>query len=241
VAYSFSYATSDATNGRIHPTGNTIRDWTGDHLGGLELGQCDRALADNEDVQFITNVWTAGEFYGRLASGYGAVLLIGYGPIRNSRFRGSATFTGNHAIYVPPGLAVMDPLADGRRSGIYKYKGEPYPASLLNAAAAALRMNNGSSAGSNHFEASFVHLETNPARKFELVAAPGNVQIYTVSGRSITGRHLEHTGGFSGRCTQPARYLWSGVGSYNLVKMLEGSRHGKYLCEDGAHITVTEV
>lgn len=241
VAYSASYALSDATNGRVHPTGNTIRDWTGDHLGGLELAQVDYAIARNTGIDFTTNVFTAGEFYGRLASGYGAILLGGYKPIAQSRYSGQPTFWGNHAIYVPPGLAVMDPLADGRRSGIYRYHGERYPSSLINAFAAALRLGNGSPAGGNHFEASIVHLEASTAKPFNLAATQGNVGVYEVSGRTITGRSLEHTGGFSGRCTAPSRYDWPKVGAYSLVRMLVGSRKGKYLAVKGSHITVTEI
>lgn len=241
VAYSGAYAVSDATNGRVHPTGEQIRDWTGDHMGGLELAQVDYAIAKNTGLDFSTNVYTAGEFYGRLASGYGAILLGGYKPIAQSRYSGQATFWGNHAIYVPPGLAVMDPLADGRRVGIYRYHGERYPSSLINAFAAALRLGNGSVAGSNHFEASIVHLEASPAKDFRLVSAKGHVQIYSVSGRTITGRHQELTGGFSGRCTAPSRYDWPGIGPYSLVRMLTGSRTGKYLAQKGTHITVTEI
>jgi hypothetical protein len=241
VAYSASYALSDATNGRIHPTGARIRDWTGDHMGGLELAEVDYAIARNAGIDFTTNVFTAGEFYGRLASGYGAILLGGYRPIAQSRYSGQPGFIGNHGIYVPPGLAVMDPLADGRRSGIYRYHGERYPSSLINAFASSLRMSNGNQAGGNHFEASIVHLEASTAKPFTLAAAQGNVQVYRVSGRTILGRAQEHTGGFSGRCSAPSRYDWPRVGAYSLVRMLTGSRKGKYLAQKGTHITVSEV
>lgn len=253
VAYSFAYAVSDATNGRIHPTGNTIRDWTGDHLGGLELDQCDYAVFRNTGINFQTGVYTAGQFYGMLASGYGAVLLGGYKPIGATRFDGSPGFIGNHAVYVPPGLKVMDPLADGRRAGVYLYHGEAYPTSLINAYAAALRLGNGSVAGPQHFEASFVHLEPSgiPAKQYQLSITAGHWWQYEVvnSARLITGRERKNTGGFSGRCTAPARYNWPQVGPYQLVRMLTGSRgdatlgagKGKWLATKAAHVTVREV
>lgn len=159
VSYSFAYAVSHATGGRVSPTGRTIRSWTGDTLGGLELGQCDRAVTGHTDVEPMTGVWTEAQFYDYLAHGWIAVLLGGYAPIEASRFSGQPGFYRNHAIEVPGGLAVEDPLADGRRSGIYKFHGEAYPRSLVNAFAAALRDSTGHNVGPNHFEASLIRVE----------------------------------------------------------------------------------
>lgn len=156
VAYSASYAVSHATGGVVHPTGQTIRGWTGDIYGGLELGQVDRAITVHTSVEPMTGVWTSGEFYGYVAAGWQALLIGGYAPIEASRFSGQPGFYRNHAIWVPPGLKAGDPLADGRRSGIYHYHGEAYPKSLISAFAAALRDSTGHNVGPNHFEASLI-------------------------------------------------------------------------------------
>ncbi len=249
VAYSASFAISDATNGRLHPTGAEVRKWTGDKSGGLELSQVDRAVSKMLSLDFDTEVFSASEFYGHLASGYGGILIGGYRPIEASRFSGQRGFTGNHAIYVPPGLKVMDPLADGRH-GLYTYHGEAYPQSLIDSFAAALRLGNGTLAGANHFEASLIHLEAAPipARTYKLIMGAGAFFIYEVSGRTILRRSPHHTGGFSGRCTPPARYTWPGHGTYLLVRMLSGAYgdetrgpgNGRYVAVRASHVQVRE-
>lgn len=253
VAYSTSYLVSDATNGRVHPTGEQIRNWTGDHLGGLELAQVDRAVTVHTDLNMLVDVYTASEFYGHLASGYGAVLLGGYLPIAASKFDAfDGGFLDNHGVYVPPGLAVMDPGADGRRRTVYRYHGEAYPKSLIDAYAAALMVQKpsrtspkGRLAGPNHFEAGLVHLESapQPAKPWELVMTSGNLWVYHANAthRTIGGRDRHHSGGFSGACTAPARFTWPGVGSYTLVRMLEGSHKDWWIAKGASHVTIREV
>lgn len=257
VAYAGAYAVGDATNGRVHPTGNNVRDWTKDHAGGLELDQVDYAITAHTDLNPITDVYTAGEFYGHLASGYGAVLIGAYEPVVPTRFDAfSNGFYGNHAWYVPPGLKVMDPGADGRRADVYSYHGEAYPKWLIDAFAAALVIGTAPHqrhAGPDHFEATMFRLESAPAAlpwRLEF-SGPGDYWDYDahVATRTISDRTRRHSGGFSGTCTAPARYVWPGVGAYTLVRMLSGSHgdaalgkgRGHWIARRAAHVTVKEV
>lgn len=241
VSYSFSYLVSASTS--FAPTGRTIRGWTGDHSGGLELQQCDRAVSTHTSVDVNTSVFTRAAFYAMLAKGYGAVLLGAYGPIERSRFSGQSGFFGNHAIYVPSDRKAGDPLADGRHGG-YRYHGEVYPTSLLDAFAAELLLSTHHQAGSNHFEASFVR-ETNsnqPAIRYRVEVIPGKVALYaanpathTVASAAVTVT----TGGFSGTCTPPARYVWTGHNAdLRVVRLTSGSRIGKWLNVDAARVKV---
>lgn len=134
-------ACDDHTCGKEKPSSSQVRFWTGDISGGTNLAQVDDALKDhtgcNLDVRY-RYPWS--EFMRRINGGASAILQGWYAPIRDSRYSGSQTFGTNHSIWVPPGLAVMDPLADGRRPEIYKYKGEVYPEALLRKFAGKLNL-----------------------------------------------------------------------------------------------------
>lgn len=212
VAYSFAYAAADATNGVSIHSGQVVRNWTGDHLGGLELGQCDIAMHTNAHLEFDTQVDRWAEFLARLAKGYGAVILGGYGPIADSPFSGQDSFRGNHGIYVPPSFKVMDPLADGRARPLpqgraYKYGNFPYPQTLVHEFAANLRLGSGARAGYDHVEASYIRMATAvpvPVTKYKAVVLKGPITYYNVDARGIaTVQATGKTGGFSGTCTAP--------------------------------------
>lgn len=113
-------------------TGGTLRSWTGDTVGGLNLSQIDAALNAHLSIDLDTHYqlpWST--FVDRINAGAGAVLQGWYAPIAYSKFDAGNGFKGNHAIFVPPNWGVMDPLADGRTTGVYKYHGEVYPQLLL--------------------------------------------------------------------------------------------------------------
>ncbi len=139
--WSAARANDDDTCGGERPTSAEVRYWTGDTSGGTNLAQIDEALNAHTktrlDVRYRYE-WSA--FMRRVASGQSAVLQLFYQPIRVSRFSGSETFGGNHSVLVTRGLVVLDPLADGRRPGIYKYHGESYPEALIKSAAGKLNL-----------------------------------------------------------------------------------------------------
>lgn len=254
VSYSFGYASSDASNGAVHPTGQTIREWTGDAKGGLELDQCDLAMHDHTDLEFETVVMSRSAFIDRIGTGKeGAVVLIGYGPISDSKFSGQYGFNGNHGMYLPPSFKAMDPLADGRRPGIYEYHGEEYPQSLVWDAIAALRLSNGRPAGPNHVEASFIALEAEvpvPVVHTASVSA-GKVTFYRLENGVARPVATRRTGGFSGTCTPPHLYRWTSSpggpihsSRLRLVSMTSGAYsqgvyRGLYLNANNPNVAVT--
>lgn len=227
--------------GAKHPTGHQVRVLTGDTIGGTSLQQVDDALRAGYGIDLDTRSGSAALSWARFAAyidaGRGAILQGGYGPINDSRFQGSETFRGNHAVAVFPGWVVMDPLADGRRPGIYRYHGEAYPQSLLRAFASALVVNpkTGAKAGS-HVWCSLTRDNTAVAKPWRAVVHPAVGQtferfgVYVVVNGVIVGRTMARTQGFSADCTPPRSYRWPALAlTKSLVKLTTGSRKGQYI------------
>ena len=121
--------------------GCAVRSLTHDTSGGTTLAQIDAALLDGWNVNLNTSYrlpWA--DFAAAIDTGKAAVLQGYYAPIADSRFDAGRGFRGNHAIAVLPGWIAMDPLADGRATGVYKFKGEAYPQSLLRTFAGKLNI-----------------------------------------------------------------------------------------------------
>ena len=129
--------------GAVHATGCAIRAATGDTVGGTNLAQIDTALQRWDVNLAVVYRLPWSEFAKKINAGCGAILQGGYSAIADSRYDAGRGFRGNHAIFVAPGWVGMDPLADGRAAGVYKYHGEPYPQQLLRTFAG--RLNLGSS------------------------------------------------------------------------------------------------
>lgn len=123
----------------------------GDTSGGTNLAQndytFDRLYNINFDVRYRMS-WAA--FKAEIAKGRGAVLQGRYYKFHKTRYDASGTFIGNHAVYINEvrynstykryEFLMYDPLADGRRSGIYK--GPIWiPESTLKSFAGALILN----------------------------------------------------------------------------------------------------
>lgn len=181
VAYSGSYAIAAATLGAKTPTGRAVRDATGDTSGGLELGQV-AAVIKGPAFGILATIGTFSQavFESRIASGlWGAVLIGGYAPVERSAVSGCPGFTGNHAIWCEAAFD-EDPLADGRRAGIYQFAGKPWPAGLRRAFAGALRLSNGKVAGPDHFEAILVPLPAASKPKPKVRVVTGFFRTYTV-------------------------------------------------------------
>lgn len=245
VAYSYSYACDDATLGAFRPSGQRIRDWTHDNVGGLELSQCEVAVESHSNaVEFTTTVLTRAQFYGKLVQGFGMVLLVGYKPFAESSFSGQPSFFGNHAIYVPPNKHVMDPLADGRRPGIYKYHDALYPDWLLDLGAAALRLGNGRAAGAEHFEVSFVKvLKEASLPAYRVRIDPGIVGLYKVSGRTVVGNpklYNVKSPAIVTNCTRPKTYLRPGHPAAHLVRLVGSRIQGQYVSVNNYRVHVEE-
>lgn len=232
VDHAASYAICFATNGRLSPDGATIRQWTGDKTGGLELDQVDRAVAAHTDLNFDVRVLSLAGYESRMAKGLEVSVAIGgYGPIADSRFSGQPLFRGNHAICEPPSFEDMDPLADGRRPGIYEYHHEAYPTALRRSFYAALRLNNGRLAGKDHVEAMFLRIE-GPTPKpvvHHASVSQGRVGFYRLDANGEASvAEVRNTDGFSGTCSAPHLYPFHSQ-RLRLVHMTSGVySKGKY-------------
>ena len=106
-----------------------LRKLTGDTSGGTNLAQLDRVLDYYYGINLETVYADSWEnFHNEIRSGRGAVLQGSYSVLYNTRWSGSKTFKGNHAIYVNEcrynytlkrwEYLVYDPLCDHRRAGL---------------------------------------------------------------------------------------------------------------------------
>ena len=218
-------------------TGAQVRKLTGDTTGGLTLGQVDAALLAGWDVNLSTVLggsWT--DFAAKIDAGHGAILQGRYSVIADSRFDAGRGFRGGHAIFVAPGWIVMDPLADGRADGVYKYHGEAYPRDLLRRFAGELDLG-GSALGYGKAYASFT-ADRVAQWRVTIRPLPGQERrgyvrydVATVGiDRQVTGSHLYATRGFSALCTSPKQVLTkSGDARVPLVKITEGGYAGTWV------------
>jgi len=144
TAYAAGFAVDYTTFGDEAPTGALIRRLSSEPIPspsspGLNLDQVAKVARDRYDVALtIHRGIPVSDLIRAHENGAGAIWQISYAPIRTSRFSGSRDFSGGHAVFVPPGIDALDPLADGRRPGIYKYHGEKYDIDLLANAAGSL-------------------------------------------------------------------------------------------------------
>lgn len=136
------------------PTGYQIRrycynpDGTRDTAGGVHHGQTKAAVRMLYGVE-LTNYYAVDfdEGLERLEETRGGSFSLWYKPIRDySARRGSFTFYQNHEIFISSVdrvrkvlKGVVDPLADGRQSGLYHGPGE-YPISLIREACGELNV-----------------------------------------------------------------------------------------------------
>jgi hypothetical protein len=228
------------TCGSQTPTGRYVRVLTGDSSGGTTLPQVDAALRKGYGINLDTRIGSEAlswaTFMAQIKRGKAAILQGGYGPINDSRFQGSETFRGNHAIAVLPGLIVMDPLADGRRAGIYRYRGEAYPEDLLRRFASQLVLDpeTGRKAGT----AVWCSLSRDNTTTWRAVvkAPPGGtypIYFYRLTSTGlIRDRSIKRTQGINVTCTAPKLYRAApgvAIPSKSLVKLTEGVHEGVYI------------
>lgn len=224
------------TLGRVKPSSSSVRTWTGDTSGGTNLAQVDYALRSRVNVDLdVRYRYPWADFIRRITAGEGAILQGWYAPIRATRFRGSETFGGNHAIFVPPGFGAMDPLADGRRAGIYEYHGEPYPLALLREFAGKLNVGSSTYAalGLGLVYAAFTRDNTADWRVSVRPTPPATRKaffVYQLRSGVIVGRTTRYTGGFSASCTSPRLYRWPAQNrSDSLVQVTSGFLTGQFV------------
>lgn len=238
-------AIDDATCGAKRTTAATIRQQMGDTSGGTNIAQAvivaDRYYGVNLTPRYRLP-WAEYEAIRR--SGRGAYLAIGYGPIRDSRFAGSKTFRGNHGVYDPPSGKVIDPLADGRYSGIYNYRGEVYPRDLMRRAAGALDTGFGI-LGSGLVYAAFT-VDNDVILRYRLNIDPGTTFHWwrVENGNAVREERVTSPKGMARDCTAPRAYPWPGhrTTPISLVRITSGTAGaGRYVQPSWPGIHVTEV
>lgn len=231
TAYSTAMQIDAATLGAKTPTGQQVRAQTGDYSGGLNLAEADAAAQHwgvDLDVRY-RYPWS--DFWHRATTlKQPWQLQGGYSPIAQSRYDAGGGFKGNHDIAGVTDIA-LDPLADGRRQGIYRYKGEAYPEDLLRRFAGALNVG-GRSLGDGLVYAAFVV----PAKPWTATVRPihgTTTREYTrffVSSGQVTGHERRRTKGFQAECTKPTLVLTpSGDAKVSLVRITEGGYSGFWI------------
>jgi hypothetical protein len=234
--WSAARANTDDTCGKEVHSASNVRVWAGDTVGGTNLSQVDAALNAHTSTRLdVRYRYPFASFLAKVRAGQGAILQGGYAPIADSRFDAGGGFRGNHSVYVPADLKVMDPLADGRRAGIYKFHGEVYPTDLLERFAGHLNLEAraGQPAillGNGLVYAAFTR--DNDAN-YRVTIRPRRgetrrafVHYFVTNGR-ISGHETRRTGGFTAACTAPANLLTSsGTVRVSVVRITSGSYAG---------------
>jgi hypothetical protein len=223
TSYSGAMAASYERQVKLAMTGESIRRRTGDTVGGTNLAQLDKALINGWHIDlevYYRMSWTT--FERLIDRGMDGVLQLWYAPIADSRFDAGRGFKGNHAVNVPSGWGVQDPLADGRYGQAYRYKGEPYPRELLRNAAGKLNV-----AGSGYRAVGsglvYAAMTVDRTADYSLVFTKGAFFVYRVGpdGRILPGEKGRYATAFSAdtstACSMPRSYAWPGVGSRTLA------------------------
>lgn len=225
TAYAGAMAASFDRQVKMLCSGEAVRRRTGDTSGGTNLAQIDAALNSGWSVNLATYYrlpWAT--FQKFIDSGMGAILQGWYAPIADSQYDAGRGFRGNHAVFVPPNWAVMDPLADGR-PGAYRYVGAPYPRSLLRSYAGKLNL---ATSGYRPLGDGLVYaaFTRDKVHQYRLHFEGGEAfWVYELGpdGR-IKSRHARK---FSKdavvKCSIPSRYAWPGHGSRTLVRVMSGT------------------
>jgi hypothetical protein len=247
-AYSGAMAVAFDSCGAKATTGKQIRAWSNEatpdpRSPGLNLGQIDDVLnahfGINLDVRYH---YPWADFERRVRGGAGAILQVGYAPIRLTRFSGDRNFTGGHAIFVLPNFAVEDPLADGRY-GLYKYHGEVYPTALLRQAAGALITAPRTVVGDGFVYAAFTR-DNEPNYRVTMAAA--RFHWWTIAANvALRDANVSRAGaGFTADCTAPRSFSWPSrtnrTRHINLVQITAGPLRGRYLATSTPGLTLEE-
>lgn len=232
-------------------TGCAVRTATRDTSGGTTLPQVDSAInaLTRADLSLHFGLpWS--DFAKMINAGMAGVLQGWYAPIADSRFDAGNGFRGNHAILVLPGWVVMDPLADGRYAGVYRYHGEVYPQSILRDFAGKLNL---STTGYRALGAGLVYagMTHDRVHDYKAVFAGGRFWVYVLGtdGR-IAGRKVHSFSGPTSASCTPPRWVsgdssskpppgYSDVsGGRSMVLMTSGGLRGQWVAVPQSNVRV---
>jgi hypothetical protein len=191
-------------NGEFIRSVTRNRDGTLDREGGNNLGQM--AAVGKEFYGFSLGVRQGmpfSSFVTMIEAGRGALVQLWYEPIRVSPFRGSETFFDNHAIFVSgvdraAGVftGVVDPLADGRRTGLF-HGPASYPIALIREAAGRLNVGtptNYRALGAGLINAGFTQATGTPPGALVAAAAAAEVEVHFAPGAIVRKYRLSDAG-----------------------------------------------
>lgn len=237
TAYAAAMAGDFDTCGSVKLTGEQVRQLSDEPVPdpkspGLNLRQVDAAL-NRYGVDLETRYrlpWA--DVVRKIDKGEGAILQLYYAPIADSRFDAGNGFRGNHAFFVPPGWGAMDPLADGRRAGVYTYSGEPYPKALLREAAGKLIVSGTTRLGDGYAYAAFTR--DRRSTWYVQIGADRRFAVFDANESDRTCHYVRHsTTDYNGSprwdCTPPRTYRNRRGETRILVRLLEGRLKGKYV------------
>jgi hypothetical protein len=115
---------------------------------GLNLVQVRDAVRKLTDREVELTVFTGAaaldwdDYEERRKRGHAFITQINYTPITESPFVADPAFKRGHAIFESP-ESTYDPLADGRKPGIFKHDGRLYPRQLIKEAAGEMVIQRG--------------------------------------------------------------------------------------------------
>ncbi len=239
TAWSDRVAIATATCGKQTPSGRLIRTLSNEpvpdpHSPGLNLVQA-AAVAEKYynvhlDVRIGFAAVTWAEYEHRRASGEATLLQGGYAAIADSKYDAGGGFRGNHCI-AETTHATYDPLADGRRAGIFRWDGTIYNRATIQTFAARLDIG-----GGNHPQgvvwAAFAPDVVPNYRAVIKPKPPATTQAFgafRVKAGVVVSSKMRTTTGYNDPCTPPmwvkhpdGRYL-------HLVRIQQGSLAGLYV------------
>lgn len=236
TAWSTAGAIAHATQGKTLTTGTYVRKHSSEPVPdpqspGLNLMQVAvvaKTLGVYLDVRIGSRAVTFAEYEKRRLDDEGCIAQVSYGPIADSKYDAGGGFRGAHAIF--ENRHTYEPLADGRRAGIWRFDGRLYERSLMQRGAEQLVI--GSLNGKplhpkpGTIWAAFTR-DVTP--DYRATVPKGGFWVYQLDS---AGRILRHdwqtTGGFSATCTPPEWHAWphGPVALRSLVKLTSGSRKG---------------
>jgi hypothetical protein len=225
TAYSAAMAAAFDRQVPIVMSGESVRRRTGDTSGGLRLAQVDAALNSGWNINLSVYYRLPWATFAKLIdSGMGGILQGWYAPIADSRFDAGRGFRGNHAVFVPPDWAAMDPLADGRFGQAYRYKGEAYPKSLLRSFAGKLNL---ATSGYRALGDGYVYcaMTRDRVHSYRLRFRGGAFWVYHIGpdGRIASRYARSFSKTTQADCTVPKSDAWPGHGNRTLVRVTSGT------------------
>jgi hypothetical protein len=200
---------------------------------GLNLRQIDDAM-NRYGVDLVTRYrlpWA--DFAHQIDKGEGAVLQGATGPFLGTKYQATDGDI-NHGIFVPPGWGAMDPCADGRRPGVWKYDGSPYPKDLLRRFAGHLQIAN-YRLGVGYVYAAFTR---DRRSTWTWSHGPGSFYLFEANDLDRTCHAVKKqlTGGTEPHgCTPPRLYKGRDGTSKSLVRMLDGAYKDHYVSARFSH------